>query len=160
MEAVIDKIISDISEMTSLPSESGGLSDILPIVSVSFGDPGVLPTSQYPMITVVPVNRGPNGETTGYDKRKLYIEVSLYIDARDFFEEEKDEGTGDRTIVQATTKIESWFLRKSKRQLDGLDGVVNVEVEGTSFTKRDRSNLLAKSSRITLVVTKNYDRVA
>ena len=155
MEAVADKIIEELKYLAETEQADSGILDIVPVQAVFFGDPGIIQQSLYPCITVQPESDVPIGETTGYDKRSLRIEVSLLIDAREYFDVNVDEAIGDRALVQATYNIARWFRRPAKRTLDQLPGVVEVAVEDTIYRTQDR-NIPIKLSRTVLVVQKNY----
>lgn len=156
MESVIDKIIEEVAIVNSLEQSEGGISDLLDLQAIYFGDPGIIPASLYPCVTVSPDLDDPEGETTGYDKRALRIHLSLHIDARQYFDANADEAMGDRMLVQATFALTRWFRRRSKRTLDGL--VIDTSVQDTTYRQLQRGNIPAKSSRTTLVVQKTYAR--
>ena len=159
MEIVTDKIITELKYLADTTADASGISDIIPVQAVFFGDPGIIQQSLYPCITVQPESEEPAGETTGYTKRRLTISVSLLIDARDYWDASVDEAIGDRALVQASYNIAQWFMRPAKRQLDQLQGVVDVAVEDTVYRQQDRGSVAAKLSRTTLVVTKHYAKV-
>lgn len=156
MEDVIDKIIEEVGQVNLLDEADGGIADILPLQAIYFGDPGIIPASLYPCVTVSPDLDDPEGETTGYDKRALRVHVSLHIDARQYFDASADEAMGDRMLVKATFALTRWFRRRSKRTLDGL--VIDTAVQDTAYRQLQRGNIPAKSSRTTLVVRKTYAR--
>lgn len=157
MEEVVDKIIEEIASLNDLAQSEGGLADLLPLKAVYFGDPGVIPASLYPCITVGPQTDAPNGGSTGYDTRDLRIELQVLIDARQYFDSDADEALGDRMLVQATFAVTRWFQRRSKRTLDGT--VQNLTVGDTDYRAQMRGNVVSKSSRTTLTVRKTYARV-
>lgn len=160
MESIIDKLISDIAQMAETPEADGGFQESLPLKAVYFGDPGVIPGSLYPCATVEAVTNESDSESTGFDKRDLVVAITLHIDAREFFDSAADEATGDRALVSASFQVEKWFRRRTKRTLDGLEGVNNVSVQGTSYQRPQyRGPVITKSSRTTLLVRKSYARV-
>ena len=157
MEALIDKLIGEIQSASEATQAEGGFADLLPIASIYFGDPGVIPASLYPCITVEPDWSGPLAGTTGYDTRELRVIMSVHIDAREWFDSNSDEAMGDRILVQVVEILHRWFQTRANRTLDGT--VRNVEVTEIEFLARDRQTVIAKTARMTLVVTKNYSRV-
>jgi hypothetical protein len=157
METVVDKIRDEVAVLNDLPVAEGGLADLLPIKAVYFGDPGIIPASLYPCITVGPDRDTEQGGSTGMDNRDLYIELQVLIDARQYFETNADEAMGDRMLVQATSVLTRWFQRRSKRTLDGT--VQNLAVGDTDYRVQERGNVISKSSRTTLIVRKTYARV-
>lgn len=159
MEDLIDRIIAEITEMSQRTSDEGGLSDILDLRAVYWGDPGLIPQSLYPCVTVEPVDDDPQSETTASDKRIHRIVVSLHIDARAYFDSSVDEATGDRTLVVAAAKVMDWFRRRSKRTLDGMTGVHNVTVGSVAYRAQERGPVITKTSRISLGVSRSYARV-
>lgn len=156
MEALIDKLIEEIGTAFTTPESDGGLADILEIRAIYFGDPGVIPASLYPCVTVEPDWSGPLTGTTGYDTRELRVNVSVNIDAREWFDSTADEAMGDRMLVKAIESLHRWFQTTTHRTLDGT--VRNVEVTEIEFQARDRQTVIAKTARMTLVITKNYSR--
>ena len=160
MEQVIDRVIVEVKALTELPASEGGIADILPLKAVYFGDPGIMPVSLYPNVCVGPSDDDDSegGETTGSDQRTLSIDIILNLDARDYFDTDEEEASGDRALVQAASAIGRWFRRRDKRQLDGLAGVRDVTVAGTQYRPMQRGQVITKSSRTTLHVTKNYLR--
>jgi len=156
LETVADKIIQELKDLNEKPSAEGGIADVLPLTAVYFGDPGLIPASLYPAVTVEPASDDSEGETTGYDKRDLRLNLSIHIDARQYFDANADEAIGDRMLVQVTSLVLANFRRRSKRTLDGT--VTNITVGPTQYRTQQRGNVISKSSRTTLIVRKNYAR--
>jgi hypothetical protein len=156
MEVVIDKIIEEVKLFIETPEAEGGVSDILPVQSVYFGDPGYIPVSLFPAITVEPVDDRPTGGSTGFDERELQIAVSFNIDARIFYDSNEDEASGDRMLVRAAFLLRRWLERRSNRTLDGY--VSNIEVEEVEYLRYLRGEIVTKTARTTLVATKRYPR--
>lgn len=159
MEDVTDKIIEEVKTLSQMTAVEGGFSDIVSLQAVYFGDPGLVPVSMYPCVTVEPEDEDTDEETTGYDKRTLRVSVSVHIDAREYFEASEEEASGDRQLVQATSAIGAWFRRRSKRTLDGMAGVHNLSVESVAYRVQARGPVITKTSRTTLVINRSYARV-
>ncbi len=64
MEDIIERLIQEIKNLTSLTRSDGGLSHVLDIKSVYFGDPGIVPQSLLPCAMVEPIFESPDGEMT------------------------------------------------------------------------------------------------
>lgn len=158
MEAIIDGVIAEIQTLTELPSSEGGLSDVLELKAIYFGDPGVIPVSLYPCATVEPDDTVPESKTTGYDTLVNRVVVSFHIDARNYFDTGADEAMGDRMLVKAASLLRLWFAKTSVRTKEG--SWRSVEVEDTAYRARNRETTVAKSARTTLTVHKNYVRVS
>jgi hypothetical protein len=156
MEQVIDRLIAEIKAMIALPRASDGISDVLEVKDVYFGDPGVIPQSLMPAIIVEPKSESPDAETTGYDRRSLNVDILLMIDARQFFELDSSEAIGDRTLVQSAELIARWFRQKDKRQLDGL--VIDTIVVDTTYDVEPRGNAIVKTGRVSLMISKGFAR--
>jgi hypothetical protein len=156
MEQVIDRLIAEIKAMIALPRSSDGISDVLEVKDVYFGDPGVIPQSLMPAIIVEPKSESPDAETTGYDRRSLNVDILLMIDARQFFELDSSEAIGDRTLVQSAELIARWFRQKDKRQLDGL--VIDTIVVDTTYDVEPRGNAIVKTGRVSLMISKGFAR--
>lgn len=159
MEEVIDKLISEVHVLSETSLSEGGFAEVLPLKAVFFGDPGMIPASLYPCATVEAVLDRSAEETTGADRRDLDIAIGLHIDAREYFDKEVDEASGDRALVEATHALVRWFRRRSKRTLDSQEGVINVQVEDTQYRAYARGQVITKSSRTTLRIHKAYARV-
>jgi hypothetical protein len=160
MEAVIDKVVSELTTFKDTDSADGGCSDIMTIEAVYFGDPGVIPVNSYPCFVVQPVRDRPDIETTGYEVRDLEILVSLLIDAREFFDATPLEATGDRAMVQVIERVRRWFRRDSNRSLDGLSGVREVKVTAADYNVQVRGGVIAKAAQVTLIVNQQRPRQA
>jgi hypothetical protein len=156
MEQVIDRLIAEIKAMIALPRTSDGISDVLEVKDVYFGDPGVIPQSLMPAIIVEPKSESPDAETTGYDRRSLNVDILLMIDARQFFELDSSEAIGDRILVQAAELIARWFRQQDKRQLDGL--VIDTIVVDTTYDVEPRGNAIVKTGRVSLMISKGFAR--
>jgi hypothetical protein len=156
MEQVIDRLIAEIKAMIALPRASDGISDVLEVKDVYFGDPGVIPQSLMPAIIVEPKSESPDAETTGYDRRSLNVDILLMIDARQFFELDSSEAIGDRTLVQSAELIARWFRQQDKRQLDGL--VIDTIVVDTTYDVEPRGNAIVKTGRVSLMISKGFAR--
>lgn len=157
MEALIDKLIEEVTAFVNAPTAEGGIADDLEIRAIYFGDPGVIPVSLYPCVTVEPEMDDPDSETTGYDTRELRVVISFHIDARNYFDVDADEAMGDRLLVRAALALRAWFSRRSKRTMQ--DHWRDIKVLDTEYRARNRETVVAKSARTTLLVTKNYIRV-
>lgn len=160
MEAVIDKLVSELTTFKNTTEANGGCSDVLDIQAVYFGDPGLIPSDSYPCFTVEPVRDAPSSETTGYDIRDLEVTVTVLIDAREYFDSTVDEADGDRKLVKAMYLLQRWLRRSANRRLDGLDGVREVKVQSTDYMGQVRGNVVAKSAQVSLLVNKQYSRQA
>lgn len=156
MEDIIDRLIEEIKNLTSLTRADGGLSDVLEVKAVYFGDPGVIPQSLMPCVMVEPIAESPNGETTSYDKRFLEINLLVMIDARDYFEVDAEEAMGDRKLVQSAAIISRYFRSQDKRQLSGL--VNDIMVNDTTYDIQDRGNAIVKTARVNLQIMKAFTR--
>jgi len=160
MEAVVDKVISELTTLKDTTSADGGCSDILTIEAVYFGDPGVIPVTSYPCFLVQPLRDRPDKETTGYEVRDLEVLITLLIDAREFFDTTPVEATGDRQMVQVIERVRQWFRRDSNRSLDGLAGVREVKVTAAEYNVQVRGGVVAKAATATLLVNKQRSRQA
>lgn len=158
MEAVTDKIIAEVTLWSQTVEADGGAADVLPLNSIYFGDPGVLPVFAYPAVTVQGTTDIPESETTGYEVRDLTVLVSILIDARDFFDSSVEEATGDRVLTRAAASLRRWLRRESNRQLDGLEGVREVKVLSTEYVPQVRGEAVVKAAQLTLVINKQYQR--
>lgn len=159
MEQVVDKLIRELEAFSQISSQDGGMADIMHIESIYFGDPGILPVYNYPAFTVQPVRDAPVSETTGYEIRNLEVLITLTTDAREFFESDVEEATGDRKLVQAAFALRAWLRRTANRQLDGEAGKVReVAVSDTNYVAEARDPVIAKSAQLTLTVNKQYQR--
>lgn len=156
MEETIDKVIEEVKTFVETPYAEGGISDIMPVQSVYFGDPGYIPVTLFPSITVEPVDDMPSGGSTGWDERELQIAVSFNIDARLYYDSTEEEASGDRMLVRAAFLLRRWLERRSNRTLDGL--VSNVDVQETEFLRFLRGEIVTKTARTMLVATKRYAR--
>lgn len=160
MEEVTDKIVSEITLFHETPQADGGCQDILEIAAVYFGDPGVIPVNSYPCFTVQPEQDVPVSETTGYEVRDLRLLITLLIDARDFFNADALEATGDRQIVRTMGLLRKWLRRTANRRLDDMEGVREVQVASTDYLVQVRDEVVAKSAQISLTVNRQYRREA
>ena len=158
MEAVIDKILAEVTTFKDTPSAEGGCSDILPIEVVWFGDPGIVMSELYPCVFVEPISDVPESETTGYEVRDLEISVTILIDIREEFDATVDEADGTRKLVQTAERLRSWLRRVGNRQLDGLQGVREVRVTSTDYMGQVRGSVVAKTAQITLLVNKQFPK--
>jgi hypothetical protein len=160
MEQVIDKVISELNTFIETPDAQGGCSDIMQIAAVYFGDPGVIPVNSYPAFTVEPVRDEPLSETIGYEVRRLVISISLLIDAREYFDADVLEASGDRDMVRTMANLRRWLRTTSNRQMDGLEGVREASVSATDYMVQVRDSVIAKSAVINFVVDRQYSRQA
>lgn len=160
MEAVTDKIIAELKAFSETDSDSGGISDILSVESIYFGDPGIIPVWLFPTIFVQPTRDAPVGETTGYEIRDLELLISLEIDAREFFDKDVEEAKGDRQLTQAASLMRKWLRRTANRRLDGEAGNVReVSVDSISYLPVARgSAVITKSAQLTVAVNKQYPK--
>lgn len=160
MEAVIDKVVAELTTFKNTTEADGGCSDVLDIQAVYFGDPGVIPSELYPCLTVEPVRDVPTSETTGFDVRELEVSVTVLIDSREYFDSTVDEADGDRKLVKTMYLLQRWLRRTANRQLDGLAGVREVKVQSTDYMGQVRASVIAKSAQVSLLVNKQYSRQA
>jgi hypothetical protein len=160
MEAVIDKVVAELTTFKDTPEAEGGCADILDIQAVYFGDPGVIPADYYPCFTVEPVRDVPTGETTGAEVRDLEVNISVLIDARDYFDSTVDEADGDRHLVKTMHAVRRWLRRTANRQLDGMPGVREVRVASTEYMGQVRGSVIAKTAQVKLLVNKQYAKQA
>ena len=156
-ENIIDALIEEIKECAQVLEADGGFADVLELKVVYFGDPGIIPQSLYPAATVDLRTDQYDGESTGTDKHSFPVAVSLHIDAREYFEKDADEATGDRALVRATFNLSRWFKRRDKRTLGGK--VLDIKVEDSQYSPDVRGNVVVKTSQTILVVYKNYLKV-
>lgn len=156
-EDIIDFIVDEVKECAQTLASDGGFADVLELKAVYFGDPGVIPGRLYPACTVDLRADEYEGESTGTDKHHFPVSVSLHIDAREYFEKDADEATGDRALVRATFNLSRWFKRRDKRTLDGR--VLDIKVEDSQYSPDVRGNVVVKTSQTILVVYKNYLKV-
>lgn len=157
MRVTIDKLVERVGVFTETNKANGGIKDVLEIKAIYFGDPGIIPVSNFPCMTVEPDLKSPSGENTGMDKRSLDIVIGIHIDAREYYDQDADEATGDRMLVDATEALEAWFRGRDERQLQGT--VQDVAFAGTSYQPiRRGTTVISKSSRTNFVVRKNYMR--
>jgi len=159
LEEVIDKIISDLGEMALLEYDDGGFLEDLPLVTIFFGDPGLIPVSDFPCAYVEPILDDPEQRTTGTDRRSFTIDVSLLIDVRDHDTDEDDESFGSRALVRASYQLRKWYEKRSNLTLEGLAGVNDVSVRETRFVRAKRGTIWAKEAVTTLVIRKTSNRV-
>ncbi len=159
MELVTDKLIRELTALSEQPALSGGISDILDIKVIYFGDPGIVPVWLYPMITVQPIRDAPVSETTGYEVRNLEVMITLAIDSREFFDKDAEEAKGDRKLTQAAQSMRLWLRRTANRNLDGEAGQVReVAVDAINYTPEVRGSVITKSAQLTLSANKQYQR--
>jgi hypothetical protein len=158
MEDVVDAIVSDLETLVATSSPYGGVSDIMTVEAVYFGDPLTLPVNSYPCFIVQPVKDSPDKETTGYEVRDLQILVTLLADAREFFDATPLEATGDRKLVQVMERVRNWFRRDSRRSLNGLEGVREVRATTAEYNVQVRGGVIAKSAQVTLLVNQQRSR--
>ena len=159
MEQVVDKVIRELDAFSKTSTADGGMAGIMDIEAIYFGDPGILPIYNYPAFTVQPIRDAPVSETTGYEVRNLEVLITLAIDAREFFDKDVEEATGDRKLVQVAFALRRWLRRTANRQLDGEAGQVReVAVSDTNYVAEARDPVIAKSAQLTLTVNKQYQR--
>lgn len=160
MEAVTDKLVSELTQFSQTPAAEGGCKDIMDIQAVYFGDPGVIPVNSYPCFTVQPEQDEPVSETTGYEVRNLRLLITCLIDAREFFNASVLEATGDRQLVQTMGNLRKWLRRTANRRLDGMEGVREVAIDSTDYLVQVRDDVVAKSAQINVTVNRHYRREA
>ncbi len=158
MEAVVDKIVSEITLFTETPSVDGGCSDIITIASVYWGDPGILPVNAYPAFTVQPVRELEDIETTGYEVMNLDVLITLLVDSREYWNADVIEASGDRKMTQVMQNLRRWFRKDSNRSLDGMAGIREVRTSATDYLVQVRDSVVAKSAQVTLTVNQQYQR--
>ena len=160
VEEVVDKIIAELELFDAADSDDGGIADLLQIEAVYFGDPGVIPVNSYPCFTVQPVRDSPDKETTSYEVRNIQVLLTLLIDAREYFDADVLEASGDRKMVEVMERVRRWFRRDSNRSLDGLTGVREVAVTTTDYNMQVRGGVVAKAAQVTLLVNQQKPRQA
>jgi hypothetical protein len=160
VEAVIDKLVSELKTFKGLDEADGGCRDVLDIQAIYFGDPGLIPSDLYPCFTVEPTLDRPAGETTGYEKRDLQVSISVLIDSRQYFDASVDEAAGDRLLVKTMHNLRLWLRRTANRKLDNQPGVREVKVQQTDYMGQVRGSVIAKTAQITVEVNKQYPKVA
>lgn len=159
MEQVIDKVIAELNSYARADSADGGISDILDVQAVYFGDPGIIPTWLYPVITVQPIRDAPLSETTGYEVRSLEVLITLSVDSREYFDKNVEEANGDRKLTQAALAMGRWLRTVANRRLDGDAGNVReVQLNATNYMVEVRGTVITKSAQITLTVQKQYEK--
>jgi len=158
VELVVNKIVSELETFSATDDGDGGVSDLITIEAVYFGDPGVIPVNSYPCFLVQPIRDVPDIETTGYEVRNLEILVTLLIDAREYFDATPLEATGDRKMVQIMERVRNWFRRDSNRSLDGLDGVREVKATAAEYNIQVRGGVIAKAAQVRLLVNQQRNR--
>lgn len=158
MEAVIDKLYAELQAFSSAYASAGGCSDTLGIEEVYWGDPGVIPAINYPCFVIEPVEDTPLSENTGSERRELEVSIQLLQDARDDFDASAADANGDRKRVRVMGNLRRWLRTLANRQLDDLDGVLEVKVTKTSYMGQVRGSVIAKSASITLLVQKQYPK--
>jgi|SRR5687768_18314672 len=159
MEQVVDKVIRELDIFRQASQVDGGIAGIMDIEAIYFGDPGILPVYNYPAFTVQPLRDAPDSETTGYEIRNLEVLITLVIDAREFFDKDVEEATGDRKLVQVAFALRRWLRSVANRQLDGEAGPVReVVVSDTNYVAEARDPVIAKSAQVTLMVNKQYPK--
>jgi len=158
VEEVTDKLVAELTAFKDTESVDGGCSDIMTIEAVYFGDPGVIPVNSYPCFTVQPEQDVPVTETTGYEVRDLRLLITCLIDARQFFNADVLEATGDRQLVQTMGNLRKWLRRTANRRLDGLEGVREVSIASTDYLVQVRDDVVAKSAQINVTVNRQYAR--
>jgi hypothetical protein len=121
----------------------------------------LMPAHQIPYFYVSPgVNRN-TGETTGYWKRDIVIEVTLVVNAVDFYNPTVPEQKAKRVLVGAMDAVIVHFMKVSNRRLDFLPDVrvLNVaDIDYNGDLTRGGTRLLAATAAIT--VEKQYPKVA
>ena len=158
MESVIDKLIFELTSFKGTDYVDGGPSDDVVIEAIYWGDPGVIPAELYPCFTVSPVVDADGTENMGFERRNLEVTVSLLINASEFFNASVDEAMGDRQLVKTMGNLRQWLRRLAKRQLDGLEGVLETKVKHVQYTGQVRGSVIAKTATITLTVQKQYPK--
>jgi hypothetical protein len=159
LEAVIDKLVSELTTFKDAISNEGGCADILEIQAIYFGDPGLIPSILYPCFTVEPSRDDPAGETTGYEIRDLQLQISVLIDARSYFDATVEEAQGDRQLVQTMHNLKRWLRTVANRHLDDQEGVREVKVPRVEYTGQVRGDVIAKTGSVTVEVNKQYQKV-
>lgn len=158
VEDIIDNIIADLEAISADADGDDGIANIMTVEAVYFGDPGVIPVNSYPCFMVQPVRDSPESETTGYEVLDLTIQITLLIDAREFFEAMPLEATGDRQLVQAIERVRNYFRRDSKRSLDSLSGIREVKATAAEYNIQVRGGVIAKAAQVTLLINRQRSR--
>lgn len=158
VEAIVDKIVAEVTLFSQTPEASGGCSDIIPVAAVYWGDPGILPVNSYPAFTVQPLRELEDIETTGYEVLDLEVLVTLLVDSRDYWDADVLEASGDRKMVQVIKHLRRWFRKDSNRSLDGMAGIREVRTSATDYMVQVRGSVIAKSAQVTLTVNAQYQR--
>lgn len=156
MDAVVDALRAELDALT-LTDE---FKQVMYITSdTKYDDPGLVVVGEYPYIYVAPVSDEPNGETmglTGYDIRRLTLQVGVVVNAADFFEPTVAELPATRELVQASNLIRRRLRRLSKRNLDDLEGVRSMVVQQTNYVPDMRDNVFVRVAITTVTVDKQY----
>lgn len=160
MEAIVDKLVSELETFIDTTKDDGGCSDVLTIEAVYWGDPGIIPVNSYPCFTVQPERDEPVSETTGYEVRNNHLTITLLINASEYFESTPLEASGDRKMVVTMANLRRWLRRAANRQLDGMEGVREVAVEATDYLVQVRDSVMTKSAQVSLTVNRQYSRQA
>lgn len=156
MEAVIDKIIT---ELGILVSEDDFIKSMYISSDIKLDDPGLVTVDEYPYIYVAPVNETPISSTiglAGYDVEELTIQIGVVINVADYFDPSVVELPGTRELIQVTRHIRRRFKRLGKRQLDGLAGVRDLEIQQTNYVPDLRENVFVRVALTTIAVEKQY----
>lgn len=156
MEAVVDALLD---EMNALAQTDDFRQVMYITVDAKFDDPGLVVIDEYPYIYVAPISDEPVGETagrTGYDIRRLTLQVGVVINAADFFDPTVSELPATRELVQASNLIRRRLRRLSKRNLDDLEGVRSMVVQQTNYVPDLRENVFVRVAVTTITVEKQY----
>lgn len=158
VEAIVEKVVNEVTLFTETPEANGGCSDIIPVAAIYWGDPGILPVNAYPALTVQPIRELEDIETTGYEVLDLEILLTLLVDSRDYWDADVLEASGDRKMVQVVENLRRWFRKDSNRSLDGMAGIREVRTSATDYMVQVRGSVIAKSAQVTLTVNAQYQR--
>lgn len=156
MEETVDDLVEVVTKWSQAVVADGGISEVMTINSIYWGDPGQLPQYAYPAVYVQPTRDEPDIETTGYEVVNLSILVGIMIDAREFFNASVEEATGDRDLTKAAASLRRWLRRETNRTLNGT--VREVKVLITDYVPEVRGEVIVKSAQLSLVVNKQYQR--
>jgi hypothetical protein len=155
MEQVVDKLIAEMNAIV-LTEEFLEYMDVT--TEAKWDDPGLVTMDEYPYIYVAPVNETPISETLGYENVGLNIQIGVVVNAADYFDETVSELPASRELVGAASLIRKRLRRLSKRQLDGLSGVRDLDIEQTNYVPDLRENVFVRVALITLTVERQYQK--
>lgn len=163
MEEILDAIIAQLNIIKDLDYSDGGFRDEIDLVqNIWFGNPGILPSQQYPYIYVEPQQSVPRDANTGRIRRALTVRIILLLDPRELWDDsEIVEATASREMIRTMDSIERWFEKDQFRTPDGLTpGVHSVVVSTTEYAQQVRGALYSQGASILLTIDKSRPRIS